>query len=75
MGAAAGFGVELDAEGGDVGVGDAFYGAVVHVEKAHFGVCWERSVFNGVAVVLACDVDTVGLGVFYGVVSAAVTVF
>lgn len=41
VGAAAGFGVELDAEGGDVGVGDAFYGAVVHVEKAHFGVCWE----------------------------------
>ena len=41
MGAAAGFGVELDAEGGDVGVSDAFDGAVVYVEETHFGVGWE----------------------------------
>lgn len=67
--------MELNAEGRDVCVGDAFNSSVVYVEKRHFCVRWKGSIFYCVAVVLACNVDTTGFCVFAGMVSAAVAVF
>lgn len=75
MRAAAGFRMELDAEGWDVGIGDAFAGVVVYVGKALFCEGWKRTGFYGVAVVLAGYVDAAGFCVFARVVAAAVTVF
>lgn len=67
--------MELNAEGRNVCVGNAFYCSVVYVEKRHFCVRWKGSVFYCVAVVLACDVYSVCFGVFAGVVATAVAVF
>ena len=67
--------MELNAEGRDVGVSDAFNSSVVNVEERHFCVRWKGSVFYCVAVVLACDVCSVCFGVLSGMVSAAVAVF
>ena len=67
--------MELNAEGRDVGVSDAFYSSVVYIEERHFCVRWKGSIFYCVAVVLACDVNAACFGVFAGMVSAAVAVF
>lgn len=67
--------MELNAEGRDVGVSDAFNCSVVNVEKRYFCVRRKRGVFYCIAVVLACDVDAACFGVFAGMVYAAVSVF
>ena len=67
--------MELNAEGRNVCVGNAFYSSVVYIEERHFCVRWKGSIFYCVAVVLACDVYSVCFGVFAGMVSAAVSVF
>lgn len=75
MRAAAGFRMELNAEGRNVCVGDSFNGSVVYVEERHFCKGRERSVFYSVAVVLAGDIYAACLSVFARVVAAAVSVF
>ena len=59
--AAAGFRVELNAEGRNVCVGDSLAGIVVYVDKAELGKRRQSIAFYCVAVVLACDVYTAGL--------------
>ena len=74
MRAAAGFRVELNAEGRNVCVGDSLAGIVVYVDKAELGKRRQGIAFYCVAVVLACDVYTAGLHILAGMISAAVTV-
>ena len=67
--------MELNTEGRDVCIGDAFAGVVVYVYKTEFCKRRQAVCFDSVAVVLAGDVDTAAFCVFARVVAAAVTVF
>ena len=73
MGAGAGFGVVLDAEDGQVGVAEAFDGAVVEVDVGDDAAAgFEALLVDGEAVVLAGDLDSAGVEVLDRLVAAAV---
>lgn len=75
MGAGAGFGVVLDAEGGVGFAGDAFDGLVVEVDVRHLDVRRECVRLQGEAVVLAGDFNLAADLVEDGLVGAAVSEF
>ncbi len=75
VGAGGGFGVVLDAEGGEVAVADAFDGLVVEAAVGDFEMAGERVFVDGKTVVLRRDFDRAGFELLDRLIGAAMAKF